>query len=91
MADYHRITWLMIGCGVAGFAVNVLSFTSKLATNYRLGPNENVVFDALTQLILDGGWSLGFFGSAFTVEFLHRIWKTLRAMPSETAARVGND
>ena len=86
MAKYHQITWLMIGCGIAGFAVNMLTFTSKIAANYRIGPSEGVVFDALSQLILDGVWSLGFFGSAFTVEFLHRIWKSLRAIPSPTAA-----
>ncbi|MDZ4775819.1 MAG: hypothetical protein SGJ23_03435 [Alphaproteobacteria bacterium] len=85
MAKLHNITWLMIGCGVAGFVIHALAFASRVATNYRLDRSELEFSEALTTFILDGGWSLGFFGTAFTVEFLYRIWNELKALPSAPA------
>lgn len=82
MARLHNITWLMIGCGLAGVAIHALAFISRVSANYRQDHNESEFSAALITFILDAGWSLGFFGSAFTVEFLYRIWKELRTLPT---------
>lgn len=82
MAKLHNITWLMTGCGLAGFGIHTFAFLSRVSANYIRDRSEIEFSEALTAFILDGGWSLGFFGSAFTVEFLYRIWNELRALPT---------
>ena len=78
----HRLTWLIVIAALLHLAGDTVYAISDLSTFLATGQSE-AHRDTTLALVLAGiarsyGYSLVFFGSAATIEFLFRIWDELR-------------
>jgi hypothetical protein len=78
----HRMTWLIIVAGLlhlVGDIVTSLSDLARMAAHtdaFSPGPPKSIQLAG--EVVSRIGYSLWFFGTAATVEYLARIWEELR-------------
>ncbi len=86
--NLHRVTWLIVLAALLHLAGDVVyavdDLTQFLTKHVTATGHDTTLPVVLAGIARTFGYSLVFFGTAATVEFLFRIWDELRLIRKET-------